>query len=194
MILYATRYVSPRSRPLTESEKVIRQTAYDLKIPTPAAIEIAAPMMAALLGREPCWLIPIPSSSGCTEANLALCRAMKRHIPEARIVVGIRRAHPVESSCARRRLGLLGLSVEQHAFRRCCCPLLRLPVLFVDNVVTTGATLKAAHLAFGTGGGVVYADASSYALIRTGRFVCVNPHANALDSRSTMRLTNANYG
>ena len=174
MIHYATRYVSPRSRPLTESAKLIRQTAYDLKITTPTAIEVAAPLMAALLEYDPCWLIPIPSSSGCTEANLALCLAMKHIIPDARIVVGIRRVHPVQSSCARRRRGLLGLSSDQHTFKRCCGPLLRLPVLFVDNVVTTGATLKAAHLAFGTGGGVVYADASSYALIRSSRIDWVN--------------------
>jgi hypothetical protein len=174
MIHYATRYVSPRSRPLTEGEKLIRQVAYDLKIPTPAAIAIAAPLMAVLLGREPCWLIPVPSSCGSTEANMELCRALQRLIPGARIVVGIRRTGPVESSCARRRRGLLGLSVNQHLFNRCCGPLLRLPVWFVDNVVTTGATLRAAHLAFGTGGGVVYADASSCALIRTSRTCCVN--------------------
>ena len=167
MVHYATRYVSPRSRPLTEDEKRVRKIAYDLKIPTPAAIAVAAPLMAALLERERCWLIPVPSSSGGTEANMALCRALKRLIPEARIVVGIRRAHPVESSCARRRRGLLGLAVNEHAFVRCCGPLLRLPVWFVDNVVTTGATLKAAHLAFGTGGGVVFADASSHSLVRT---------------------------
>jgi hypothetical protein len=167
MVHYATRYVSPRSRPLTEDEKLIRQVAYDLKIPTPAAIAVAAPLMAALLEREPCWLIPVPSSSGGTDANMALCRAIKFLIPEARIVVGIRRTHPVESSCVRRRRGLLGLSVVQHAFVRCCGPLLNLPVWFVDNVVTTGATLRAAHLAFGTGGGIVFADASSYSLIRS---------------------------
>jgi hypothetical protein len=166
MVHYATRYVSPRTRSLTEGEKIIRQVAYDLKIPTPAAIQVAAPMMAALLEREPCWLIPIPSSSGSTEANMALCRAIKCFIPEARIIVGIRRVLPVESSCARRRRGLFGLAVEQHSFKRCCGPLLRLPVWFVDNVVTTGTTLKAASLAFGTGGGVVYADASSHSLIR----------------------------
>lgn len=192
MVLYATRYVSPRSRPLTKDEKINRQVAYDLKIPTPAAIEVAAPLMAALLERKPCWLIPVPSSSGGTEANMALCRALKRLILEARIVVGIRRVHPVESSCARRRRGLLGLSAEQHAFKRCCGPLLRLPVLFVDNVVTTGATLKAAHLAFGTGDGIVFADASSYALIRSNRIGCVNQHAHRLDSRATVRLTDAN--
>ena len=161
MVRYATRYVSPRSRPLTEDEKITRQVAYDLKIPTPAAIAVAAPLMAALVEREPCWLIPVPSSSGDTNANLALCRALKNLIPEARIVVGIRRVHPVESSCARRRRGLLGLSVDEHAYVRCCGPMLRLPVWFVDNVVTTGATLQAAHLAFGTGDGVVFADASS---------------------------------
>ena len=167
MVHYATRYVSPRSRPLTDGEKVIRQVAYDLKIPTPSAIAIAAPLMAELLEREPCWLIPIPSSSGGTEANMAICRALKCIIPEARIIVGIRRVHPVESSCVRRRHGLPGITVKQHAFTRCCGPLLRLPVWFVDNVVTSGTTLKAAHLAFGTGDGLVYADASSYSLIRT---------------------------
>jgi hypothetical protein len=172
-------------------EKIIRQVAYDLKIPTPAAIEVAAPLMAALLERKPCWLIPVPSSSGITEANMALCLALKRHIPEVRIVVGIRRVHSVESSCARRRRGLPGLSEEQHAFVRCCGPLLRLPVWFVDNVVTTGTTLKAAYLAFGTGGGVVYADASSYSLIRSSR---IDQHANGLDSHPKVRLTNVNRG
>lgn len=196
MVLYATRYVSPRSRPLTEDEKLIRLVAYGLKIPTPAAIATAAPLMAALLVPEPCWLIPVPSSSGRTEANVALCRALKRLIPGARIVVGIRRTRPVESSCARRRRSLLGLSVEEHAFVRCCGPLLRLPVWFVDNVVTTGATLRAAHLAFGTGDGVVYADASSYALIRSNRNWRVQCSTGLISmatvwTRATARLTNA---
>jgi len=71
MVRYVTRYISPRSRPLTDAEKGIRQVAYDLKIPTPDAIAFAAPLMAELLEPEPCWLIPIPSSSGSTEANLA---------------------------------------------------------------------------------------------------------------------------
>ena len=166
MVRYVTRYVSPRSRPLTDGEKVIRRTSYDLKIPSPSALGIAAPLMADLLEREPCWLIPIPSSAGSTEANMGICKALKRLIPAARIIIGIRRVHPVESSCARRRSGLPGLTAEQHAFERCCGPLLRLPVWFVDNVVTTGNTMHAAHLAFGTGNGIVYADASSYALIR----------------------------
>ena len=66
MVHYATRYDSPRSRPLTEDEKLVRQIAYDLKIPTTAAIAVAAPLMAALLEREPCWLIPVPQSSAPT--------------------------------------------------------------------------------------------------------------------------------
>ena len=166
MVRYVTRYVSPRTRPLTAGETLIRQTAYDLKIPTLAALETAVPLMAELLGPDPCWLIPVPSSSGSTDANLAICHALKRHNPAARIVVGIRRTHAVESSCARRCRGLLGLSVKQHAFQRCCGPLHRMPVWFVDNVVTTGNTLLAAHLAFGTGDGLVYADASSYSILR----------------------------
>jgi len=166
MVRYVTRYISPRSRPLTDGEKAIRQVAYDLKIPTPDAITFAAPLMAQLLKPEPCWLIPIPSSSGSTEANLVICHALKRINSSVRIIIGIRRTHPVESSCSLRRHGLLGLTVKQHSFQRCCGPLHRMPVWFVDNVVTTGNTLKAAHLAFGTGNGVVYADASSYSMIR----------------------------
>lgn len=97
---------------------------------------------------------------------MAICHALKRLNPGARIIIGIRRAHPVESSCSLRRHGLIGLTVKQHGLQRCCGPLHRMPVWFVDNVVTTGNTIKAAHLAFGTGEGIVYADASSYSLIR----------------------------
>jgi hypothetical protein len=165
-VRFSTRYVSPRTRALTLEESRIRSVAYDLKIPTPEALETAAPGMAELLDDGPCWLIPIPDSSGSTQANLALCHAIRKFHPAARIVIGIRRTHPVDSSCVRRRSGLMGLTVKQHAFLRCCPPLLRLPVWFVDNVVTTGTTLKAAHHAFGTGYGLVYADASSCALIR----------------------------
>jgi hypothetical protein len=169
MVRYAVRYVSPRHRPLTEGEQFIRRVAYDLKAPTPEAVATAAPLMAALIDPGPCWLIPVPSSSGSTDANIALCRAIRALVPGARIVIGIRRSHPVESSCSRRRRGLMGLAVEQHAFARCCGPLLRLPVWFVDNVVTTGTTLRAAHFAFGTGDGLVFADASSHALLGDGR-------------------------
>ncbi|MEI6655059.1 MAG: hypothetical protein WCP45_09850 [Verrucomicrobiota bacterium] len=166
MVRYVTRYVSPRTRPLTAAETLIRQTAYDLKVPTHSAIEIAVPLMMSLLDPAPCWLIPVPSSSGNTDANLAICHAIKSLNPAARIIIGIRRTHAVESSCARRRRGLKGLNVKQHAFQRCCGPLHRMPVWFVDNVVTTGNTLQAAHLAFGTGDGLVYADASSYSIFR----------------------------
>jgi len=166
MIRHATRYVSPRQRPLTIAEKLVRDIAYDLKVPTPPALAAAVPLMAALLDPTPCWLIPVPSSSGDTGANLALAMAIKRLIPGARIRIGIRRLHPVESSCVRRRRGLMGLTIAEHAFVRCVGPLHRLPVWFVDNVVTTGNTLQAAHLAFGTGDGLVYADASSSVIRR----------------------------
>lgn len=165
-VRFCIRYVSPRTRALTLEESRIRRITYGLKIPTPEAVETAAPCMAELLDDGPCWLIPVPSSSGNTGANLALCHAIRKFHQEARVVIGIRRTHPVDSSCVRRRSGLMGLTTMQHAFQRCCPPLLRLPVWLVDNVVTTGTTLKAAHHAFGTGYGLVYADASSCALIR----------------------------
>lgn len=148
-------------RPMTAEEQLAHRTAHDLKLPLSDAVERAASSMSALLDPVPCWLIPVPSSSGCIKANHALACAIRSMIPGARVVVGLRRKRQVESSCERRRRGLLGLAVDEHAFIRCVGPLHRMPVWFVDNVVTTGNTIKAAHLAFGTGNGLVYADASS---------------------------------
>jgi len=162
MVLYAARYVPSHWRNMSATDLLVRRTAWDLKVPTIHAIELAAHMMVPLLEPEPCWLVPVPASSGSITANLALALALKRLIAGARVVAGIRRSHPVESSCIRRKRGLNGLAVDEHAFVRCIGPLHRLPVWFVDNVVTTGNTIKAAHRAFGTGNGLVYADASSF--------------------------------
>jgi hypothetical protein len=158
MILYAFHY-APRSR--SPFSKRVQRIARQLKTADPKAIREAAPVMAMLLDDAPLWLIPVPSSTGSTGANLALCRAIRAYLPNARIVQGIARSRPVESSCERRRIGLPGLTVPQHHFRRSCKPLLNLPVWFVDNVVTTGTTFKAARLAFGLGHGIAFADASS---------------------------------
>jgi hypothetical protein len=165
-ILYVAHYAPSGVRWMGPEETEVRETAWDLKIPTAEAIGTAAPLMARLIDGAPCWLVPVPSSSGSVEANLALARAVGRLVRGARVVAGIRRVRPVESSCARRRRGLAGLPVDGHGFVRCVGPLHRMPVWFVDNVATTGTTIKAAHLAFGTGRGLVYADASSH---RTAR-------------------------
>jgi hypothetical protein len=160
LALYAVKYVSPRMRPLTPEEVRIRATAYALKRPTPQAIATAAPAMAALID-GPCWLVPVPASSGSLTANLVLARAIARLVPCARVQCAIARAHPVESCCKRRLRGLLGLTVDEHAIIRMSGPMDPLTLYFVDNVITSGNTIAACRRALGWGTGLTYADASS---------------------------------
>jgi hypothetical protein len=158
--LAVTRYVSPRLRPLTPSEAQIRAIAYALKEADPQAIAAAAPAMAALI-RGPCWLVPIPASDTSLKANLALAEAVATLVPGARVVTALARTHPVASSTDRRRRGLSGLAASEHHFVRIGPPMDGLPLYFVDNVVTTGNTIRAARAALGRGTGLVYGDAGS---------------------------------
>ena len=159
-ILAARRYVSPRSRPITPEEAETRRIAYALKRGEESGI--AAREMAALLPSDmpTLTLVPIPASTGSIEANLILARVIAAEYgPQARVVPAINRVVPVESSCARRRRGLPGLTAADHKFVR-VGGWFALPLFIVDNVVTTGATLAAAHHALGFGTGLVLADAS----------------------------------
>jgi len=160
-LLAARRYVSPRARPITPEEAETRRIAYALK--RGAEIAIAAREMAGLLPPDlpTLTLVPVPASTGSIEANLILARAIAfEYGPQARVVSSIRRVVPVESSCARRRRGLPGLTAADHKFVR-LGGWFELPVFLVDNVATTGVTLAAARDALGFGTGLVFADASS---------------------------------
>ena len=64
----------------------------------------------------------------------------------------------MESSANRRRRGLPGLTVKQHAIFRTSGSRQRLPLYFVDNVITTGTTIAACRRALGWGIGLAYAD------------------------------------
>jgi hypothetical protein len=55
----------------------------------------------------------------------------------------------------------MGLLPEEHHFVRTGGPVNPLPAYFVDNVITTGNTIRAARAALGWGTGLAYADASS---------------------------------
>ena len=157
---YAAKYVPIGCRTLSPEELTVRRTAQDLKTGNETAIQIAAHAMARLI-EGPCWLVPVPASNGALHANLALARAIAALVPGARVTCAIDRAHPVESSCARRLRGLPRLTVEQHAIIRTAGPMQALPVHFVDNVITTGATVAACRRALGWGSGLAYADAST---------------------------------
>jgi len=159
-ILAARRYVSPRWRPITPDESEIRRIAYALK--RGEETEMVAREMAELLPPDlpTLTLIPVPSSTGNIEANLILARAIAAEYgPQARVVRALRREAPIESSCARRRRGLPGLTAADHEFVR-VGGWFALPVFLVDNVATTGATLAASRDALGFGTGLVFADAS----------------------------------
>lgn len=157
--MHVAKYVPIGCRTPSPEEIIARRIARDLKVPTAAAIQIAAPQMAALID-GPCWLVPVPASSGSLIANLALARAIAALVLGARVKCAIGRAHPVESSASRRMRGLFGLSVEQHAIIRTVGPIQLLPLYFVDNVITTGTTMAACRRALGYGMGLAYADAS----------------------------------
>src|SRR5437667_3582723 len=110
---YVAKYVPLRYRTPSPDELDTRRTARDLKIPTEAAIKIAAPAMAALID-GPCWLIPVPASNGSLTANLALARAIAEYVRGARVKCAVGRAHPVESSHTRLVRGLPRLTVDHH--------------------------------------------------------------------------------
>jgi len=156
----AAKYISPRIRPLTLEEAEIRTTAYALKHADPDAIAVAALAMAALIS-GPCWLVPIPASDTSIDANLALARAIAALVPGARVKLAIARERAVESSTNRRRRGRCGLHPDEHHFVRAAGPMNALPLYFVDNVITTGNTVRAARAVLGWGTGLAYADASS---------------------------------
>lgn len=160
MQIHAARlYVSPRTRPLNDEEVETRRIAYALKVDDPAAVTVAAREMAALID-GPCWLVPVPTSRGPITPNLALALEIAKRVPGARIAPHLHRVRPVASSCERHRKQQGSIAIADHGLFRRGPPLLIRPLYFVDNVTTSGNTLKAAHAAFGFGTGLVFADAS----------------------------------
>lgn len=157
---YVSKYVVLGSRTPSPDEILVRRIARELKVPTHEAINLAAPPMAALLD-GPCWLVPVPASSGDLTANLTLAHAIASFLVGTRVKCAVARSHQVESSYERRKRGLSGLTIDEHAIFRTAGPMELLPVYFVDNVVTTGTTIAACRRALGWGTGLTYADAST---------------------------------
>ena len=167
-ILAARRYVSPRTRALSLEEQETRRLAYAIKStasPT-ADFATAAQEMAALI-TGPCWLVPIPDSTGNTDANTRLAHHIARHVNAnaagigAQVIKAIYGTQPVQSQCARHKLALGPIPPEQHHLARNRKVLTLRQTYFVDNVTTSGHTLEAARLALGFGAGLVFADAAT---------------------------------
>ncbi|MEI6395108.1 MAG: hypothetical protein WCT12_28875 [Verrucomicrobiota bacterium] len=117
--------------------------------------------MAALI-TGPCWLVPIPDSTGNTDANAKLAHAIARYCPAAQIVTAIQRMQPIQSQCARHKLALGPIPPDAHHLARTRKTLTLRQTCFVDNVTTSGHTLEAARLALGFGAGLVFADAATH--------------------------------
>jgi len=156
----ARRYHTPRNGPLSLDQAETRRLAYALKDPRAAAedFDTAGREMAALI-QGPCWLIPIPSSTGDTTANAKLANAIAQHCPGAQVVAAIRRTQPVPSQCARHKAGLGPIPADQHHLTRTPRMLTLRQTYFVDNVTTSGHTFQAAHNAMSFGTGLAFADA-----------------------------------
>jgi hypothetical protein len=80
-ILAARKYQTPRNGPLTLEQTETRRLAYSIKSTASPSIDFdtAAREMAALI-TGPCWLVPIPDSTGNTDANTRLAHHIARHV------------------------------------------------------------------------------------------------------------------
>ena len=161
-ILAARKYATPRNGPLTLEQAETRRLAYSIKSTASPSIDFdtAAREMAALI-TGPCWLVPIPDSTGNTDANTRLAHHIATYCPGAQLVKAIYRTQPVQSQCARHKLALGPIAPEQHHLARNRKVLTLRQTYFVDNVTTSGHTLEAARLALGFGAGLVFADAAT---------------------------------
>ena len=162
-ILAARKYRSLRQGQLSRDEAETRRLAYAIKDPrTPSAdFRTAAREMAALI-ETPCWLVPIPASDGSTRANTILASLIASYRSHAQVAQALRRTQPIESQCSRHRRNLSATPPDQHHLKATLWSLGTRQIYFVDNVATSGNTLRAAHDALRRGAGLVFADAGGH--------------------------------
>ena len=180
IILAARKYPNPRNGPLSPAEAETRRLAYAIKDPRSPArdFDTAAREMARLI-ETPCWLVPIPASDGSTRANTILAAHIARHVSRrfqlsgfsvsafsasgpCQLAHALRRTAATESQCARHRRNLPATPPEQHALKATLWSLGCRQVYFVDNVATSGNTMRAAYAAMNRGAGLVFADAGNH--------------------------------
>jgi hypothetical protein len=173
-ILAARKYPNPRNGSLSRAETETRRIAYAIKDPRSqsADFDTAAREMASLIlanqtvaTPQGVWLVPIPTSDGSTRANAILAAHIARHVNAnaagigAQVAQALRRAKPIESQCARHRRNLPSTPQNAHHLKATLWNLGHRQVYFVDNVATSGNTLRAAYAAMQRGAGLVFADA-----------------------------------
>lgn len=124
-------------------------------------VESCASDMAILISGDTCILIPVPDCKGGTGSNLRLALSIAEHTRgKAQVMDILTRSESTESQCQRHRRGEAALTpgelkivVKPHK------PFILRKVYFVDNVITSGATIQACRDALGFGTGLVYAEA-----------------------------------
>jgi predicted amidophosphoribosyltransferase len=156
-----------------------RDIAYRIKDPKDKeALRYAAEEMSELIDDD-AVLIPAPPSSGGRDGVYTLAKEIQKIVPGSVVVEAIQRIRPVKSMVEAKRAGLPGLSLEEHSRSLGLVKdLPEGPIYLIDNVITTGNTIKAmANLLWDAKlihpfnmlgfkafplAGVVYADARKY--------------------------------
>jgi len=172
----ACGYVSPRQRELTESEAKDREIAYSLKKSGSPYLGVAASRMARALPQvQDIVLCPVPSvTQQSIQPNMDLCFAIAQRVPKdlgVKVWVLVEAHDSVDSQCLRHKRGESPRSERDFPFSaaghyRDLTP--EHAVVFVDNVITSGNTIRACAGVFAWGGAnaLVFADARSTAGLR----------------------------
>lgn len=148
-------YVSPMWRKLTPQQVRVREVSYGLK--TGRYVAEAAAVMAPFV-RRGSLLVPVPNSAGQNSPNRLLAEAISEMVPRTVVADVLGRKRAVESSRKRRMEGRTGLTVLQHGIVLLGRLPSSSPVVFIDNVMTTGTTFEAARRAVGRGRGLAYSQ------------------------------------
>jgi predicted amidophosphoribosyltransferase len=158
LLLFVPNHTRPRNR----EEEQAHLRAYLLKANNcpPEIVDTCAKQMASLIRGEKCILIPVPDRNGNTDRNWFLADRIAHFADEAEVQDSLTRSQPTASQCERHKKGKQALTPEELKITVKPHKLFKLlPVYFVDNVITTGATIQACHNALGFGTGLVYAEA-----------------------------------
>lgn len=133
----------------------------------------AARECAGIMARHPLLrgfdgiVSPAPRSTPERTAHLALAKALVSRGVGTAVQILVRRSKAVPSSRLLRRQGLPGVPVDQHVdSMESEEPPSVSPVLFVDDVFTSGATLRAAALVLRRAGweGAIWGATAGYAV------------------------------
>lgn len=139
-----------------------RELANRIKNPADVqALETAAEEMAGFVP-DGAALIPAPSSSGKNSAMLVLAGMIADQVDDAIVVDAIRRIHPMPSKVLLRRAGksLPSLKEQVESMELVEDLPADRPLWIVDNVVTSGETVRAMEEVLGReANAIVYADA-----------------------------------